>query len=76
MRAGHLTVEAFAEINPEVPQASNGGCQWSYNFGQYRFSPSLGPCMSVAIAQGNAMKGAVVFSGTAAWGGLEASHLA
>jgi hypothetical protein len=32
--------------------------------------------MSVAIARGNAMKGAIVFSGTAAWDGLVVSHLA
>ena len=26
---------SFAEINPEVPQVSNGGRQWSHNFRQY-----------------------------------------
>jgi hypothetical protein len=35
-----------------------------------------GQCISVAIAQGNAMKAAIVFPGTAAWGRLVVSRLA
>jgi hypothetical protein len=27
---------SFAEIDPEDQLASNGGRQWSYNFGQYQ----------------------------------------
>jgi hypothetical protein len=33
---------SFAEINSEVPQAFNGGRQWSYNFGQYQLSSYVG----------------------------------